>query len=119
MVKIPLNNDLIKDYQVNGIDLKKDDTTQPYNATVASENSDNTGKNAHAPVYTQPLHATVECENTGKTEIKQAGLGMIICEQCGIETQKKIYNQRFCSTECRLAWHGYKPTIKKTASAGG
>jgi len=91
------------------VGLKKENPTQPLYAPVDSENTGIVGKSSHATVYTQPLHAPVASENT---TVKQAGLGMIICEYCGIETQKKIYNQRFCCTEHRLAWHGYTPTKK-------
>lgn len=92
------------------MNLKKENPTHPYNAPVECENSGLEDKNAHAPVYTHPYNAPVGSE---KSTVKQAGLGFIICEQCGKEAPKKIYNQRFCCTECRLAWHGYKPTAKK------
>jgi hypothetical protein len=53
-------------------------------------------------------------------KIKQAGLGRLICECCGIETQRKTYNQRFCCEDCRKkAWElstGKKLTLKKSAN---
>lgn len=73
-------------------------------------------KDYNAPVNTQPYNAPVvnlakTSENSGNPAIlKQAGLGNIICEQCGKEAAKRIYNQRFCCTPCRLKFHGYQPT---------
>ncbi len=89
---------------------------------VSVENQEN-----NAPVATQPYNAPVGDEEmqtaqsvTGDNEaynyqannapvVIQAGLGRLICEHCGANVERKTFNQRFCSTQCRMAYHGYRP----------
>jgi hypothetical protein len=66
--------------------------------------------------------ATKQKESSVK-EIRQATLGRLICEQCGIDTARKTHNQRFCCTDCRVKnWEkstGGKVLKRKVAAAGG
>jgi hypothetical protein len=55
------------------------------------------------PVMSEGKTAAKQVESSFRgSGITQAGLGRLICEQCGIDTQRKTFNQRFCCTDCRV-----------------
>jgi hypothetical protein len=64
------------------------------NASLAAvEQAQQRGNQTNAPVANVPV-------------VIQAGLGRLICEQCGADVPRRTYNQRFCCTPCRMAFHG-------------
>ncbi|TAK94304.1 hypothetical protein EPO05_06505 [Patescibacteria group bacterium] len=90
------------------------------------ENQDNapviTAGENNVPVATPPLvnaslEAVTQAQQSGNEPnapvanvpvVIQAGLGRLICEYCGADVPRRTYNQRFCCTPCRMAFHGYK-----------
>jgi hypothetical protein len=79
--------------------------TTAFKGNISSEKNEETQR----PRLTPPL-----------ANVKQAGLGRLICECCNKDVPRKTFNQRFCCTECRMkSWeqtHNKKLTLKK---AGG
>jgi len=38
----------------------------------------------------------------------KAGFGILLCEHCGLQVERKTHNQRFCSDVCRMAFHEFR-----------
>ncbi len=95
--------------------------TPPSDASVINEVKTDA---KDAPVLTHPSENTVKTmsdkalngieqpeaqtpPSAATVLVKQAGFGMLICEHCQKEVQRKTYNQRFCCDECRTTFHGF------------
>jgi hypothetical protein len=106
----------------------EDDTTTPLNDPVsktAEKHVTPALQGNNDPVVNLTKTAVNNADNANSLTtpfndpVRQVGLGRLICEECGVNVIKKAWNQRFCSTECRVkSWEkstGGKVLKKKVA----
>lgn len=127
----PQDKGLVKDNQAGDSEKNQDDITHPLNDPVSKTDTKHGGQGLQGnndPVVKQLVSTSGDAEtqvtitHPFNEYVRQATLGRLICEQCGIDTERKTHNQRFCCTDCRVKnWEkstGGK-VLKKKAPAGG